>query len=268
MTKTLQKKTETFEAVRSHAMELPADKVREPNMPVDTYVGEVQNTLSAARTHWHRFEAMNFPERWLRQAEDGAASLAEAQARWIATRDRGRSQAEKALLDVCYTHRDDLLATAAYVFRDNDTARAKIAAIREGEGIYDCAQDLKDIAALCETDRAAFDAIDFSWDAVLRARALSDEVLKVHATESVAKTLDDAKALRDRIYTWTNIAVDEIRAAGLYVLRNENRSDWLAQFRSRYAIARVRRSREKRTTTPATNAANPTATNPGHAPTP
>ena len=88
---------------------------------------------------------------------------------------------------------------------------------------------------------------------------MSDEVLKVHATESVAKTLDEAKALRDRVYTWTDFAVDEIRAAGLYVLRNENRPDWLAQFRSRYAIAKVRRSREKRTTA-ATNAANPTPT--------
>ncbi|MBI3074529.1 MAG: hypothetical protein HYY84_20645 [Deltaproteobacteria bacterium] len=259
MTKTNQKNASKLEAVRNHAMEIPADNVREPNMPVDAYVGEVQGTLSAARIHWARFVAIGFAERWLRQAEDGAAALSEAQAGWLATRDRGRSHAEKALIETCFSTRDDLLATCGYVFRNNESARTKIAAIREGEGIYDCAQDLKDVSALIETDRAAFDAIGFDWDKVASARAMSDEVLKVHATESVAKTLDEAKALRDRVYTWTNLAVDEIRAAGLYVLRNENRPDWLAQFRSRYALANKRRNRLKKAVAPGATTAATTA---------
>jgi hypothetical protein len=49
MTKVNQKRAEILETVKNYAMEIPADEVREPNMPVDTYGGEVQNTLAAAR---------------------------------------------------------------------------------------------------------------------------------------------------------------------------------------------------------------------------
>ena len=85
---------------------------------------------------------------------------------------------------------------------------------------------------------------------------MSDELLNMHSTNAVQKTLKEAKELRDRIFTWTDEAVDEIRAAGLFVIRNENRPDWLAIFRSTYALAKGWRSKLKRVT-PAAEATTP-----------
>ena len=60
MTQEKQNKKSKSDEVRSYLNDIPADKVREPNMPVDAYVGEVQSTLSAARIHWARFVAIGF----------------------------------------------------------------------------------------------------------------------------------------------------------------------------------------------------------------
>jgi hypothetical protein len=262
MTEKNHEKQSKMNAVRAAVAEIPTDKIREPNIPADVYLGEVQATISAAREHWHRFEAIGFPEKWLCQAEDGALAFGEVQAAWLTAKNAGRPMAESALVEKAYHERDEGAVTAGYVLRDDEAGRRTLSAIREGEGVIDCAQDLKDIAALIEANRAKFEAIRFDFGWCERACATSDELLKVRAANTTESVLTEAKALRDRIFTWTDTAVDEIRAAGLYVLRNEGRADWLAKFRSRYAISKARRNRAGRTTSAvaAANATTPTAT--------
>jgi hypothetical protein len=85
-------KASKLNAVRAAVSEIPADKVREPNIPVDVYLGEVQATISAAHEHWNRFLAIDFAKKWLCQAEDGALAFGEAQAAGLnVPRNEGRA---------------------------------------------------------------------------------------------------------------------------------------------------------------------------------
>ncbi|MBI3070757.1 MAG: hypothetical protein HYY84_01390 [Deltaproteobacteria bacterium] len=241
-----------LDKIRRTLLAIPADKVRAPTMPIDVYVGEVLSTLAAARTHRPRFEAINFPEKWFAQAEDGAQALIEAQAHWRASREAGRSPAFRDLVARARALRAELLATAGYAFRNDQAMQKRLSAIREGRTTADLAQDLSDLAALYDDNRPAFEAVGYDLAICDQVLAMREELLKAHAVaaadNAAAQTsMSDAKRVRNRAFTWVDEALAEIRGAGLYVLRNENRPDWLAAFRSRYVVERKRRSRANKT---------------------
>jgi hypothetical protein len=185
-------------------------------------------------------------------------TLGEAQAAWLALREAGRPMAERSLIEEAHRLRQELLATSDYVFRNDVGLQQKVSAIREGEGIADLVQDLKDLTALMDSQRAAFTAIDFDLALVERARTTSEELGRVRSSNTAQKTLNESKELRDQVFTWTNQAIDELRAAGLYLFRNDKAS-LLALFRSRHAIARGRRHRSNRSAVRGSAIANPTA---------
>lgn len=90
------------------------------------------------------------------------------------------------------------------------------------------------------------DAIGFDFSILARAEQVAKELPELHAHKSAASTTSHDKIKRDQIFYLLKLKVDEIRALGRYVFRNN--SERLKGYRSAYIKQkndRVARSKKK-----------------------
>ncbi|MBI3071381.1 MAG: hypothetical protein HYY84_04555 [Deltaproteobacteria bacterium] len=241
---------------------ISATDVAEPDRPVATIVQEALDLADAAHRYRASLLAVGVDAAIIDGLAERAKALSAAQTEWTNTRETGLPATLHAAVDRATELRRDIVDSALYALRNDDAALDVIARIRDGEGVADLCQDLKDLGVLVERNRAAFDRVDFDFEDVTRARAIADEVQKGHAEATTKKALDDKKDLRNRAFTYLDEAVDEVRAAGLFAFRRDADATRTSLFRSAYAL---RRGRKSRAAAPASASASAPATAPASA---
>ncbi len=146
--------------------------------------------------------------------------------------------------------RRQAMAAARYLLRRDERAMLEIERIAEGEGLADLVQDLDDLAVLIEHHAATFAAMPEPLD-VAEARRLSKALRKGRDDSDTMASLEN----RNRAFWALEDAVDEIRAALRFVLRDDPKK--LAPLLSRYQADR----RAKRRRAASTGAAGAGASN-------
>jgi hypothetical protein len=137
-----------------------------------------------------------------------------------------------------------MLSAADLALRHTQKGLDRISMIREGEGLPDLVSDLGDLALLFTDFRPEFVAIktDVDGDAAKAAKTAFD-LKTVLATEDVAKTLTGNKELRDRIYTLTARALDEVRSFATHAFRHDKTNARRNLFTSAYLRRKRNRAR-------------------------
>lgn len=214
---------------------LPADSVRNPNLPVHAFIQEAENlfhwcqkdkdALQGAGLDWQLVDALPLRARVLRDAE----SL------WFGER-YSREQAEQEwnqTSPAAYELRDRLLRAMRYAYRNDATLLKRVAEIAAGTGHADMIQDLNDIAYLGRNNPAPLEAIKLDLAELEQAITVALNMGALLARVNGDRMENSAsKNLRDRAFTWLKLAVEEVRACGQYVFYNnaERRTGYGSQY--------------------------------------
>ncbi|MCF7797171.1 MAG: hypothetical protein K9N11_07725 [Lentisphaeria bacterium] len=178
---------EDYAAKLAEIEAIPLDQVKTPNMPVDAFLQEVENTvkwvipdqdkLTAAGLDWTLVEDLPLRAGALREAESlwntVRFSQEEAQKQWKEQSPAG------------YDLRDTLLHTFRFAFRNDESLLTQVSRIAEGGGHADMLQDLNDLAILGNANTDLLTAIGFDVTQLATAATLSDELAELLSQATV-----------------------------------------------------------------------------------
>ncbi|WP_438043500.1 hypothetical protein [Sorangium sp. So ce128] len=181
--------------------------------------------------------------------------LAAAESAWTEVRTLPLSSDLRAQRKDAEALKRDAIAALRYFLAADEDVERRVDGIVLGAGVADLVSDLSQLAELLEQHRDALARADLPKRAPERARELAAALSSGAAERAVDPHGDAAMALRNRAFWWLREAMDEIRAAGRYVYRDERKV--LALFRTSSARARARRRAVKQDE-PETTVSSPT----------
>ncbi|MBN2528934.1 MAG: hypothetical protein JXR76_21270 [Deltaproteobacteria bacterium] len=232
--------------IRDVAIGLTPDAVKAPDMPVMVLLDELSNTVLAAREHMDALAAVGVTVEMVERLEQYTEGLRAAQAICIAEKSRGRSDENIAQIEAAEALREDLMAAGALALRNDIEGQRRLAEIREGEGLADLVDDLRNLAVLIKDKRALFEAIHMDVDITAAEAAEKGESLqRMLSEEDVARSLVNSKEMRDRVYTLAIDALKEIRLFAAYAFRKDKSNNRRMIFTSAYMRRRNRKHRTK-----------------------
>lgn len=231
-----------FDATLQVAQALLQEQVEEPRIPIGIYLQESEDLAQIALSDKEKLTSAGLPEQIINQLPTYAGATREAQSLWSKERQM-REEAEESWQNEApkgYDLRDKLIHTFNYAFRKNEALLKRVKAIREGYGHSDMVQDLNDLAILGKSEEPLLVQINFDMGELETARTLSDELATLLAQSNGERTNpNEAKELRDRMYTLLKTAVDEVRDCGKYIFWKDERK------RRQYSSAYLRRMKSK-----------------------
>ena len=208
---------ETLEAI-------PPEEVRTPNVPVDVYVQEAHNLevqvkddeelMTQAGMDWNH--VLNLPVR--------AGALRYAQSVWL--KDRYNQEEARQEWETQYPEamelKNDLEDTFRFAFRKRPDLLNKVKLIEEGSSHADMVQDLSDLSVLGKANEGLLTGVGMDMGLLDVAETKSAEMAHLLALMNGERTDNsNAKIMRDRAFTLLKASVDEVRATGKYVFRND-----------------------------------------------
>jgi hypothetical protein len=145
---------------------------------------------------------------------------------WFTQRIALTPEEKRTLRQEAETLKRDAVASLRFFLRKNNDVQRKVSAIQEGTGLADLLDDLSKLADLLEEHQVALAKADLPGgatpaDAALRAREIEELLGETAATEKTSQESAEKHALRNRAFWFLREAMDEIRAAGRYVFRNQ-----------------------------------------------
>ena len=123
-----------------------------------------------------------------------------------------------------------------FAFRNYPNLVAKTQIIREGGSSADMLQDLSDLSVQGKNNRELLKAVGVDVKLLTTVATMADELSALLALANGANGGDtNAKATRDKAYTYMKKAVDEIRNTGQYVFwrDEERRKGYVSQYLKR-----------------------------------
>jgi len=235
---------EDLEGLLLELNSIAAADVDTPDIPMPTVLQEAHDlaTYVAQDDVRGRLLAVGAEAEDLDLFPTAVGAAREAQSRWAVVRDGAKPEAQQEREATGRETRSTLIASCRWNLRRSRPAQSALDAIAEGDGIEDLIQDLEDLAALIEGNRAGFEQ-DQTFDVsaqVEGARSLASDIrtglTALRTTEERPRILDQ----RDRAFTFLDDLVSDIREAGRYAFRLEpNR---LRHFSSSYLKRRRRRA--------------------------
>lgn len=181
--------------------------------------------------------------------------LAAAESAWTEVRTLPLSSDLRAQRKDAEALKRDAIAALRYFLAADEDVERRVDGIVLGAGVADLVSDLNQLAELLEKHHAKLTRADLPKRAPERARELAEALGSGSAERTVDPEGNAAMALRNRAFWWLREAMDEIRAAGRYVYRDERKV--LALFRASGARARARQRTVKRDEAE-TSGSNPT----------
>ncbi|MBI5494848.1 MAG: hypothetical protein HY904_07445 [Deltaproteobacteria bacterium] len=226
---------------------IPAEDVREPDMPVPIFLDEAMTSLVAAQDQAEALDAVGLEPEVVPRVEKLIHGLLSAQAIWNAERATGRTEETLRLITQAEDLRQDALETGDLALAKDPEGRDRLSAIREGEGLDDLVADLVDLVVLVTDKRALFAAKKYDVDGTSAAMGEAAGKLRTAlAREGATRGASDAKDTRDRIYTALLEPLGELRAHGRHAYRKDRNNTRRAAYLSTYIRRRNLRARAKK----------------------
>ena len=199
---------------------IPDDQLKSPNMPVDVFLQEVENTVKWVQDDNDKLMAAGLDWTLVDDMPVRAGALREAQSLWY-KESFALEEAQKEWNDKspdAYDLRDTLLHVFRYAFRNEADLTSRIAAIADGSGHADMIQDLNDLSLLGKDHTDLLTAVGFDITLLDSAATTSAEMAALLSQATVDRTGEKAeRIIQDKAYIYLKQVLDEVRACGQFV---------------------------------------------------
>ncbi len=202
------------------------NEVKIPNMPIDVALQEAENLFVWASED-QKDLIHNSGLDWAMHGADlpiRAGALRHAQSIWISER-YSQEEANKIWNEAspkAYKLRDDLLDDFRYAFRKRKDLLSRVREISNGRSDADMIQDLSNLSVLGKSNPEELTASKFKMEKLDKAAKLSNDMAELLAKANGATQENSvAKSIRDKAFTYLKESVDEVRAAGKYVFKED-----------------------------------------------
>lgn len=236
---------EDYQAKIAEIEAIADDQVKSPNLPVDVFLQEVENTVKWAQDDKDKLIAAGLDWTLVDDLPVRAGALREAQSLWykvrFARKDAQKEWNEKS--PDAYDLRDTLLHVFRYAFRNVPDLTSRINAIADGAGHADMIQDLNDLSLLGKDHTDLLTAVGFDLTLLDTAAATSTEMAALLSQSTVDRKKENvSRIIRDKAYTYVKQALDEVRACGQFVF-------WRDDARLKGYVSQYFKNRRKKNTT-------------------
>jgi len=222
------------------------DSMKEPYIPMDNYLGEVETLCYTARKDIEQLTTLGFTEERITYVEELAEATRYAQAAWY----HQLKEQEEALKTwklreaVAVDLRAQILHTLRFKFRKNEEMLDKVRLIEEGDSGADLVQDFSDLSVLLRKyGEELADLI--SPELAEETDKLSAELADLLAAANGERHApNEDKIVRNQAYTLLKEEVDELREFGKFLFWKD------PKHAEKYASAYLRKkNRRHRTST-------------------
>ncbi len=225
---------EDLNVLRDDLMQLPAEEVKDPSIPVDIAIQESENLYSWCIPDKGKFLKLSLTEDFLSSLLIRGGALRETESLWVAKRDEVEGAQEAWIKDSksAYQLRDQILHDFRYAYRKSENIMKKLRKIGSGNGHADMIQDLNDLSVIGREYFEPLNKIDYDMSLLERASVTADNMGRSLAEANAEDGYNEALDLRNRAFAYLKVVVDEVRAAGKYIFwKNEEK---LKGYRSEY----------------------------------
>ena len=227
--------TQDYAEAQGDAQKLTAEDILTPRIPIGIYLQEAENLSQTALADIKKLIAAGLSEKVIANIQLYAGACREEQSIWNREYN-ARQVAEQQWAEqmpLGYNLREKLAHAFSYAFRADESLLKKVRAFRVGRGHADMIQDLSDIAVLGRANLPLLNAIHFDTNELNTAADLSSSLAGLFAQANGERLSDNnAKQMRDRMYTLLKQAVDEVYSCGRYLFWNDEKR--LKMYRSAY----------------------------------
>jgi hypothetical protein len=241
------------EVFRGELMAIPAEEVREPGFPINYAAGEAltlqqlaerdKDKLSVRKIDWNLVSTLGQRTLALQEAETkymmAQFGTGELYAQWT------KAYNEAVAL------REELTHSMLYAFDGNEVLLEAVRGIMQGTSYTDLVQDQSDLEGYCIKFKDLLDTAGIDFKLVERAgelKVILGELLAKTNVEKMDKSPE--KDLRDRAFTFMDMAVDKIRKCGKSVFWKDQ--DHAAYYASAYLRKQRRKAEKAKSTKPVT----------------
>lgn len=193
-------------------------------MPVNIYLQEAEDMARCARIDIAELATINVTEVQIDDLQARIGACREVQSLWVEDQHKA-NQAEDSWVDIqekANELKSELIHTFRYAYRKDENLMSAIADIAEGSTNSDTIQDLNDLSVLGKGNTDALTAINFDLTKLDTAADIAVNGADALAVANGSRQRgSDTKVLRDKAYTYLKESVDDIRAAGKFIFRNE-----------------------------------------------
>ncbi len=224
------------------------DSIKEPYIPMDNYLGEVEDLIYTARKDLNELSSLGFTEERITYVEEMAEATRFAQAAW----NHHLKEQEEALKIwklkeiVAIDKRAHILHTLRFVLRKDEEKLDKIRQIEEGDTHADLVQDFSDLSVLLRAYEAEL-ANYLAPELATETDQLSAELANLLAAANGERYApNEKKIVRNQAYTLLKEEVDELRDFGKFLFWKDQ--DHAEQYASAYLRKRYQRSKARQAT--------------------
>ncbi len=216
---------ENFETKKDLLERIEQDQIKTPKAPVDSILQEAENLYVWATKDQQALEQGSGLD-WTQHVTDlptRAGALRYAQSHWVSERysQEEANKIWKETSEKAYKMRDDLLDDFRYAYRKRSDLINRVRSIADGYGDADMIQDLSDLSVLGKSNPDELVTAKFDLSKLDTAATDADTLAELLAKANGATQENAAaKEIRDKAYTHLKEALDEVRAAGKYVFKN------------------------------------------------
>lgn len=240
---------QAYDKLLSKLKELPAKKVRSPDMPVNEAVSEGEKMAVLCKEDKAFFEPIGFDMGLANECAAAAGALRVADGKRLACLgEKNESRKEWDENEAAgYELRDDTLAALSYALRKNNKAMRIVRKIRHGGSDRDMIHDLRAEKELGIKYPDELMAILFDMAILDRCGNMADRLGTLYAKAFVDTSGKEALDIRNRAFTYMRSISSEILDAAEFVLRDN--PERIRQYYSDYRRRQYRSREEQETDT-------------------
>ncbi|WP_421920040.1 hypothetical protein [Marinifilum sp.] len=216
--------TDQYAALKDKIEAIKDESIVAITMPVNIYLQEAEDMARCAKIDTAELATINVSEEQVDDLQVRIGACRQVQSLWVDDQHK-TNEAEDTWADIqeqANELKSELIHTFRYAFRKDESALSAIADIAEGRTNSDTIQDLNDLSVVGKGNTEALTAINFDISKLDTAADIAVKGADALAVANGSRQRgSDTKVLRDKAYTYLKEAVDDIRAAGKFLFRND-----------------------------------------------
>lgn len=218
---------DNFNNLKPQLLSIKKEEVNDPDMPIDTYIQEAQDTYYWCNIDRDKLAAAGLNLSAIDNILTRSEALQYCQSIWVQkhTKILDNEDQLKELSQLAFTLRNELVKFYRLTFRDNSSLLRQIDKVSVGHTNTDLIQDLINLAQIGKSNsdllkQAYLDLTIFDI-AETYAENLGLLLDKLNEAKFTSKP---TKEIRDRAFTYLKQAIDAIRATGQLIFwRNQEK---------------------------------------------